>query len=100
MRYITHDWPDAYVKKILQQLRVSAQSLTTLILCDYLVPYAAPSNDLFSGIPGAKVPTAPYPLLPNLGTISNQTLMGDLQVFITSFTILGTWIRMNWLLSR
>jgi len=90
MRYITHDWPDAYVKKILQQLHVSAQSSTTLILCDFLVPYAAPSNDLFSGIPGAKVPTAPYPLLPNFGTISNQTLMGDLQVLITSFTILGT----------
>ena len=81
MRCITHDWPDAHAKKILKQLRVSAQLSTTLILCDYLVPYAASSNNQFSDIPGAEVPTAPYPLLPNLGTVSNPTLMGDLQVF-------------------
>jgi hypothetical protein len=90
MRYVTHDWPDAYAKKILKELRVSAQSSTTLILCDYVVPYAASSNDLFSDIPGAEMPIAPYPLLPNLGTASNQTVMGDLQVFISSSRIPGT----------
>jgi hypothetical protein len=36
------------------------------------------------------MPTAPYPLLPNLGTVSNQTVMGDLQVFISSSKIMGT----------
>jgi hypothetical protein len=80
LRMITHDWPDSYARKILNQLRASAQLSTKLILCDFLVPYASLTNDLFSEIPGAKVPAAPYPLLPNLGTISNHTMMVDLQV--------------------
>jgi hypothetical protein len=80
MRSITHDWPDAYAKKILKHLRAAAQSSTKLILHDFLVSYAASTGGLFSEIPGSQVPVAPYPLLPNLGTVSNQTLMVDLQV--------------------
>jgi hypothetical protein len=87
LRFIMHDWADKYAKPILQQLRVSAQSSTKLILCDFLVPYAAYSNDLFSDIPGANVPAAPYPLLANLGTVSNQAVQLDLQVFSTSLKI-------------
>jgi hypothetical protein len=87
LRFIMHDWADKYAKPILQQLRVSAQPSTKLIFCDFLVPYAAYSNDLFSDIPGANVPTAPYPLLANLGTVSNQAVQLDLQVFATSLKI-------------
>jgi hypothetical protein len=87
LRGVVHDWPNVYAKKILKQLRASAQSSTKLVLNDFLVPYAAPSN-LFSEIPGAKVPTAPYPLLANLGAVSNQTVMIDLQVFTASVEML------------
>jgi hypothetical protein len=100
MRYITHDWPDAYAKNILKQLRASAQSSTTLVLCDYLVPYAASSNDIFSEIPGAEVTTAPYPLLPNLGTVSNQTVMGDLQVFVPFLKCVVIGHQLTWQHSR
>jgi len=48
------------------------------------MPYAAYSNNLFSDIPGADVPRAPYPLLANLGTVSNRAVMTDLQVFTAS----------------
>jgi hypothetical protein len=85
LRGIIHDWPDAYARKILKHLRASAQSDTKLILNDFLVPYAADSNNLFSDIPGADVPRAPYPLLANLGTVSNRTVMVDLQVFAASW---------------
>jgi hypothetical protein len=85
LRWIMHDWPDAYAKKILKHLRASAQPSTKLLLCDFLVPYAAPSNNLFSEIPGSEVPAAPYPLLANLGTVSNFTVMSDLQVGIRCF---------------
>jgi hypothetical protein len=84
MRYITHDWPDAHAKKILKQLRVAAQSYTKLIIYEFLVPYAAPSNKEFSHIPGAEVPIPPYPLLPNLGPVSNTTVLADLQVLQVS----------------
>jgi hypothetical protein len=85
LRGVIHDWPDAYARKILKHLRASAQSDTKLILNDFLVPYAADSNNLFSDIPGADVPRAPYPLLANLGTVSNRTVMVDLQVFAASW---------------
>lgn len=82
LRFITHDWPDAYAKKILTQLRASAQLSTKLILCDFLVPYATSSNDLFSEISGSETPTSPYPLLPNLGVVSNHIMMSDLQMMV------------------
>ena len=82
MRFIIHDWADAYAKKILKHLRASALPSTKLILYDFLVPYAASTGGLFSDIPGSQVPVAPYPLLPNLGNVSNQTVLVDLQVLI------------------
>jgi hypothetical protein len=85
LRFIMHDWPDAYAKTILKLLRASAQPSTKLLLCDVLVPYAAPSNNQFSDIPGSEVPAVPYPLLANLGTASNMAVMLDLQVFVVSF---------------
>jgi hypothetical protein len=81
LRFVVHDWPDVYAKKILKQLYAAAQSSTKLILCDFVVPYAAPSNEQFSNIQGSYVSPAPYPLLSNLGSVSNRTVMSDLQVF-------------------
>ena len=80
LRFIIHEWPNAYAKKILKQLRAAAQPSTKLVICDFLVPYTTSSNSNFSEIPGSEVPPAPYPLLPNLGTVSNQPVMMDLQV--------------------
>jgi hypothetical protein len=88
LHLIIHDWPDPYARNILKQLCASAQPSTKLIIHDNLVLYAAPSNNLFSEIPGSEVPTVPYLLLPNLGTISNTLLMADLQVFAVSSRIL------------
>lgn len=83
LRHIIHDWPDTYARKILKRLRASAGPSTKLILCDYLVPYAAASNDEFADIQGSEVPPAPYPLLPNLGAVANFPMCLDLQVFAT-----------------
>jgi len=80
LRFVTHDWPDSYAKRILKRLRAAAQPSTKLIICDIVVPYAAPSNEQFTDIPGSGLAPAPYPLLPNLGTVSNRAVMGDLQV--------------------
>jgi hypothetical protein len=88
LRGVIHDWPDAYARKILKHLRASAQSDTKLILNEFLVPYAADINNLFSDIPGADVPSAPYPLLANLGPVSNSTVLTDLQVYTASFRTL------------
>lgn len=103
LRGVIHDWPDAYAKKILKHLRASAQSYTKLFLNEFLVPYAASSGNLFSEIPGADVPPAPYPLLGNLGPVSNPTVRNDLQVFLDLFETLGPWAiwrRLMWLLYR
>jgi hypothetical protein len=80
MRFITHDWPDKHAKNILKQLRAAAQSYTKLIVYEFLVSYAAPSNEKYAHIPGAELPLPPYPLLPNLGPVSNATMLADLQV--------------------
>jgi hypothetical protein len=77
LRNVIHDWPTAYVKTILKHLRASAQSHTKLIIFEFLVPYAAPSDNQFSDIPGAHMPIVPYPLLANLGTASNQSNNDD-----------------------
>jgi hypothetical protein len=88
LRGVIHDWPDAYTRKILKHLRASAQSDTKLILNNFMVPYAAYSNNLFLDIPGADVPPAPYLVLANLSTVSNIAVMADLQVFSASCKML------------
>jgi len=52
------------------------------------VPYAGYSDNLFSDIPGADVPSAPYPLLANLGPASNGAVLIDLQVYTAFFRTL------------
>jgi hypothetical protein len=87
LRGVTHDWPDTYVKIILKELRAAAQPFTKLILSDYLVLYASSSGNLFSDIPGADVPSPPYPLLRNTGDANNRTVVADLQVCVFSCTV-------------
>jgi hypothetical protein len=82
LRFVTHDWPDSYTKRIMKRLRAAAQPSTKLIISDFVVPYAASSNEDFADIPGSGVAPVPYPLLPNLGTVSNQAVMADLQVSV------------------
>lgn len=75
-----HDWPDKFAKDILSQLRTAARPDTKMIIMDLIIPYSAPCTDEFNFIPGAEIPEAPYPLLPNLGTVSNPAIMMDMQV--------------------
>lgn len=103
LRGVIHDWPDAYARKILKHLRASAQSDTKLILNEFLVPYAAYSNNHFSDIPGADVPSPPYPLLANQGPVSNGAVMADLQVYTASFRTLrapAVWQQLTQLFCR
>jgi hypothetical protein len=88
LRFVIHNWPDSYARNILRRLSAAARPTTKLILCDVVVPYAAPSNEDFAGIPGTSVAPVPYPLLPNLGTVSNWAVMADLQVHTTPNKIL------------
>jgi hypothetical protein len=80
MRFIIHDWPDAYAKKILSQLRASAQPTTKLLLMDNIVPYASPSAGEFPDISGSDVTPVPSPLLPNLGIATSRLFTTDMNV--------------------
>jgi hypothetical protein len=80
LRFISHDWPTKSMKKVLTQLRASAQPTTKLLLLDTLIPYAAPSINEFPDIPGSRNPPVPEPLLPNLGIASSIVYFVDMQV--------------------
>lgn len=80
MRFISHDWPDETLRKILKRLRSAAQTSTKLIILDSIVPYCTPTHGLFSDIPGAEVGAAPEPLLPNLGYAKGFVYVTDMQV--------------------
>jgi O-methyltransferase domain len=79
LRQIAHDWSDDAVLKILSHLRASATPKTKLIVVDQVVPYASKSLAV-DAIPGAARPSAPAPLLPNLGAASATVYWSDLQV--------------------
>ncbi|KAF7333316.1 putative S-adenosyl-L-methionine-dependent methyltransferase [Mycena venus] len=81
LRYIVHDWSDAYSFKILKHLRDAAQSTTKLIVVEHIVPLACEEDDAFKHIPGA-VPTTlpPKPLLPNLGVVNMMPYFVDIQM--------------------
>jgi hypothetical protein len=83
LRFVLHDWPDVKAREILKQLRASASSNTKLLLLETITPYACPSSDVFVGIPGAEVPPAPAPLIPNLGVASAFAFISDMQVCMT-----------------
>lgn len=87
LRFISHDWPTGMMKKVLTQLRASAQPATKLLLMDSIIPYAAPSSDEFPDIPGSGNLPVPEPLLPNLGIASSTLYFVDLQVCALPFII-------------
>lgn len=84
LRFIIHDWPDKYAKKILVNLRAAATSETKLILSDYVVPYATPSGVATAetgGGPETALRRAPAPLLANWGLASAPVYGSDFQVW-------------------
>jgi hypothetical protein len=80
LRYIAHNWPDGAMKRVLKQLRESAQPTTRLLIMDWLVSYAAPNVGAFPDIPGSESPPVPKPLLANLGIVGGLINIIDLQV--------------------
>lgn len=96
LRVITHDWPDAYVTRILLQLRRAAGPDTRLLLADYVLPLACIDEDPDPDSPrsdcrmedkmkadpveGAVRSLVPEgsPLLPNLGKASTNAYWLDL----------------------
>jgi hypothetical protein len=66
LRFITHDWPNAYAQKILRLLRDAARPTTKLMLIDFVIPYAVRESKVFADIPGAEQPSVPEPLIPNV----------------------------------
>ncbi|CCM07183.1 uncharacterized protein FIBRA_09524 [Fibroporia radiculosa] len=96
LRVITHDWPDAYVVRILLHLRVAAGPDTKLLLADFVLPLACVDEDVDLESPREiccmaermKAPPVPgnvaslvpesSPLLPNLGKANANAYWLDL----------------------
>ncbi|KAI0666395.1 S-adenosyl-L-methionine-dependent methyltransferase [Trametes maxima] len=90
LRVITHDWPDAFVTKILLNLRLAAAPGTRLLLADHILPLACVDEELDEGLgddplPGAIRSLAPddSPLLPNLGKANANAYWLDLTMRAT-----------------
>ncbi|KZV88454.1 S-adenosyl-L-methionine-dependent methyltransferase [Exidia glandulosa HHB12029] len=79
LRNIVHNWPDAYVIRILKHLRDVSAPSTRLVLADRVIPHAttggASASELEASIPGAVPRPAPKPLLANFGR-ANSTVFG------------------------
>lgn len=82
LRNVLHNWPDAFIVRILKHLRDAAAAETTLLLVDRILPYACPAGAVAdtSGIPGAEPWPAPAPLLNNLGRASGTVHALDVGV--------------------
>jgi hypothetical protein len=66
LRFITHNWSNAYAQKILRLLRDAAQPTTKLVLIEFMIPYAVREPKAFANISSAEQPSVPEPLIPNL----------------------------------
>jgi hypothetical protein len=68
LRAILHDWPTAYVKKILSQLRTAAQPSTKVLLVEQIV--VNPTNTSGREVEDLKLksPPPPFPLIPGAGS--------------------------------
>ncbi|KAF7372253.1 O-methyltransferase [Mycena venus] len=82
LRWIMHDWADPSALQILQQLRAAATPATKLITVDIILPHTCQDTRVIDLIPGATVPAAPAPLLPNMGAASNMKYWLDFQMFV------------------
>ncbi|KAJ3553411.1 hypothetical protein NM688_g3627 [Phlebia brevispora] len=85
LRYIMHNWPDAYCIKILSHLRDAAGPSTQLFVLDHILDYLSrDTTGLNDDIPGAARPMAPEPLLPypdsvtEYGYLMDILMMGEL----------------------
>ncbi|KAJ7934363.1 O-methyltransferase [Mycena leptocephala] len=81
LRWILHDWADPAAIYILQTLRKAATTETKLVVMEVIIPYTcrdSTTTDIF----GAIAPSAPAPLLSNMGSASNMKYFLDLQMFV------------------
>ncbi|KAI0946796.1 hypothetical protein AcW1_010153 [Taiwanofungus camphoratus] len=100
LRVIAHDWPDAYVTRILLPLRRAAGPNTKLLLAEYVLPLACMDEDVDAEsdtdgeiswirrrepLPGTVRTLAPEgsPLLPNLGRANANAYWLDLTMRCT-----------------
>lgn len=85
MRHILHDWPHEFCVTIMKHLRAAAGPDTKLLVSDYVLSYACTVKEgetEFANIPGAIVPPAPEPLLPNLGRGGISAYQMDYQMLV------------------
>ncbi|KAJ6605378.1 O-methyltransferase [Mycena vulgaris] len=82
LRWIMHDWADASAVEILKNLRAAATPDTKLVTLDIILPYTCGDTCITDTIPGARRPSAPAPLLPNMGAASNMKYWLDFQMFV------------------
>ncbi|RPD56594.1 hypothetical protein L226DRAFT_480398 [Lentinus tigrinus ALCF2SS1-7] len=90
LRVVTHDWPDAFVTKILLNLRRAATPETKLLIADHILPHACydenedPASEE-EPLPGMVRSLAPQgsPLLPNLGKANANAYWLDLTMRVT-----------------
>ncbi|KAI0954308.1 hypothetical protein AcV7_007575 [Taiwanofungus camphoratus] len=104
LRVIAHDWPDAYVTRILLPLRRAAGPNTKLLLAEYVLPLACMDEDVDAEsdtdgeiswirrrepLPGTVRTLAPEgsPLLPNLGRANANAYWLDLTVRTVVLTL-------------
>ncbi|TFK81372.1 hypothetical protein K466DRAFT_502247 [Polyporus arcularius HHB13444] len=90
LRVVTHDWPDAFVTKILLNLRRAATPDTKLLIADHILPHACYDEDEDAAseedpLPGMVRSLAPQgsPLLPNLGKANANAYWLDLTMRVT-----------------
>ncbi|KAJ7327940.1 S-adenosyl-L-methionine-dependent methyltransferase, partial [Mycena albidolilacea] len=80
LRYIMHNWPDARVAALFQNLRATAQPTTQLVIIEKILSVAAAPSADEASIPGAARPSAPAPLLPNWGVGKAEFYFYDMAV--------------------
>ncbi|KAI0056325.1 hypothetical protein BV25DRAFT_1627243 [Artomyces pyxidatus] len=104
LRVVCHDWPDAYARRILLQLRraaVEGRGQTVLVIGEHILPYACAgeqdgkggkdyadqTTDGMNGIEGVEqlqtLRGARWPLLANLGKASANAYWMDLTMQVT-----------------
>ena len=79
LHMIIHDWADKYCLQILRHLREAATPTTQLLIVDTLISYACVDGSA-KHIPGAEIPPAPGPLLPNYGYAKIASYNEDLMM--------------------
>ncbi|KAF7311917.1 S-adenosyl-L-methionine-dependent methyltransferase [Mycena indigotica] len=85
IKHASLDWADKYAKEIFSRLWDAATPDTTLLVLDIVMPLACRENaetSTTSHIPGAALPEAPEPLLPNYGGANDMAYNVDFAMFL------------------